>query len=326
MIKLENLSKKFNHRAIAGVHDINLQLKKGEILAIMGPNGSGKSTLLNLITGKIQPDSGSIQVKGKTHLAHFDADVPDMNVQKFLIQKTTLDIDQDKKIQLSRDMADIFEFTFQLRQNLSELSQGQKQKVLMSSELINNPEILLLDEPFNHLDPFTRHEILDSLFKYIKNKEMSVIWVTHDRNEAMRLADKLMLMNFGKVAQTGLPHEVALHPKNLFVAQFLGYKNFIPVSRSGNQWKTPWGEWTLNPPMEKDEALLVIPTYAWEVHEDSSFRVKVLSRIMVNLIWELEVEAEDKKFIVHLSPSHSSHMRKILNLRARVEDCFLLPL
>ncbi len=326
MIQIENLSKKFNHRAIAGVHGINLSVKKGEILAIMGPNGSGKSTLLNLISGKISPDSGSLNISGKTHLAHFDSDVPDMNVQKFLIQKISLEIDDDKKIQLTRDMADIFEFTFQLRQNLSELSQGQKQKVLMSSELINNPEVLLLDEPFNHLDPFTRHEILDSLFKYIQNKEMSVIWVTHDRNEAMRLADRIMLMNFGKIAQLGNPEEVCFSPANLFVAQFLGYKNFIPVKRNNDLWKTPWGELPFPQKIQGEEALMVIPVNSWKMDLESTFKVKVLSKRIVNLLWEIEAEIGEKRFIAQFSTSVIDQVKEETSLKPCFENCFLIPL
>src|SRR5690606_6522763 len=107
-------------------------------------NGSGKSTLLNIIAGELSTDTGKIETSGK--ITKLKIEVPDsnLNVQKFLISQINMTEDEDKKIQLSRDMAMIFEFTFQLRQKIGELSQGQLQKVLMSANLINNPDILLL--------------------------------------------------------------------------------------------------------------------------------------------------------------------------------------
>src|SRR5262245_39902731 len=117
-------------------------------MGIMGPNGSGKTTLLNILAGKIEADAGSFQVDGEISFFPKAESYPEINVQKFLVRSVTLDIDEDKKIQLARDLADTFEFTFQLRQNLSELSSGQRQKVLLSKELINRPAVLLMDEPF----------------------------------------------------------------------------------------------------------------------------------------------------------------------------------
>ena len=169
MIKVTHLTKQFDKRGIAGVHDLSFELNNGEVMAIMGPNGGGKSTLLNLLSQKLASESGEIMVD-KTICLFPGSDAPlEMNVLKFLTSSVTLDIEEEKKIQLARDLADTFEFTFQLRQNLSELSSGQKQKILLARELINRPGLLLMDEPFTHLDPFTRKDILRGLFEYIRH-------------------------------------------------------------------------------------------------------------------------------------------------------------
>ena len=173
MISLSGVTKIFDSRGIAGLHSVDLSVERGEIFAILGPNGSGKSTLLKIIDGSITPDKGQIKTKGKVHLFSLSNPEGDKNVLKYLVSLVTSAIDDDKKIQLARDLADIFEFTFQLRQNFSQLSSGQKQKILIAAELMNRPDILLLDEPFSHLDPHTREGILTSLFSYLKKQNIT---------------------------------------------------------------------------------------------------------------------------------------------------------
>lgn len=315
MIEAIKLTKKFDHRGIAGLHGINLKVNKGQILALMGPNGSGKSTLLNILAGKLTPDSGVITKPG--HLFNLDtAEV--INVQKFLISKVTHVIDEEKKIQLARDLADIFEFTFQLRQNLNELSAGQKQKVLMAAELINHPESILLDEPFTHLDPYTRQDILQALFTYIKQRDITVIWVTHETDEAMKYADLVALMNFGKLEQIATPEEITFAPRSLFVAQFLGYKNFVSVKKVNGLWQTPWGNWECSQFPEKDEAIMVIPHQAWKTNND--YPIEVKKTYIQQQQWELTIFFKERPYQVRLStyPKNPS-------LCPIFEECFLVP-
>src|SRR4051812_25402133 len=139
MIKVKNLSKVYDKRGIADLHDMSFELKEGQIAALMGPNGSGKTSLLNSILGKLPVEKGSISAQGE--IACFDpSSAPETgNVQQFLVSSISVTVDDEKKIQLTRDLADVLEFTFQLRQDLKDLSAGQKQKVLLASVLINRP-------------------------------------------------------------------------------------------------------------------------------------------------------------------------------------------
>lgn len=262
MIRAENLTRHFDKRGIAGVHQLSFNLEKGEILGIMGPNGGGKSTLLKILAGQIKSDAGTFSADGRITFFPSTDSLPEINVQKYLVSSVTLEIDDEKKIQLARDLADTFEFTFQLRQNLSELSSGQLQKILLSKELINRPSLLLMDEPFTHLDPFTRVEILKGLFKYIKDQNITVIWVTHDLDEALKFSDKIALMNFGKFEQFSTPTELMKSPRNLFVAKFMGYRNFFSTKKSGDGWATGFGHLKLNDP-GTEEGILIVPDYAW---------------------------------------------------------------
>jgi ABC-type sugar transport system ATPase subunit len=328
MIKVKNLSKVYDKRGIAGLHEVSFELKEGQIAALMGPNGSGKTSLLNSILGKLPIEKGSISAEGE--VACFDpATAPESgNVQKFLVSSISLSIDDEKKIQLTRDLADVLEFTFQLRQDLKDLSAGQKQKVLLASILINRPSILLLDEPFTHLDPMTRKGILESLFQYIKNQNISLLWVTHDLEEACQYSDVIGILNFGKLEQWGRPAEITFKPKNLFVAEFVGYKNILAISHQNGKWQTPWGERDFTHHEHVQEALLVIPHASWEVDPEQRFTLHYRGSYPQGQRWLVEVEAQDKRYTLSLSQKvyedlgtkTSFHMRPIW------QDCFLLSL
>lgn len=274
MIKVSNLEKSFDKRGIAGIRKLELDLRKNEILALMGPNGSGKTSLLRMLSGELDKEGGEIIQEGEIGFFKGQSEGENINVQKFLISSVKKEIDEEKKIQLARDLADTFEFTFQLRQNMHELSSGQKQKILIASILINRPEIFLMDEPFAHLDPYTRVEILRGLFRYIKEQEISVIWVTHDLLEAQEFADRIAVMNFGKIEQHDSPLEILKSPRNLFVAKFLGYRNFI--TQNGNE-------------------ILVIPDHAWQ--EDShGEEYEVTARYPGNQKVHYQLKREERTF------------------------------
>jgi len=311
MIVVNNLVKKFDNRGIAGIHDLSFEVKSGEIMSIMGPNGSGKSTLLNILRGTLKQDSGSFLIDGAPAFFPENDELSSGNVLKFLIKSVTIDVDEEKKIQLARDLADTFEFTFQLRQNLSDLSSGQRQKVLLSKELINRPALLLMDEPFAHLDPFTRKDILKGLFQYIKDQQITVVWVTHDLEEAFRFSDKIALMNFGKFEQHATPFEMVTSPRNLFVSKFMGYRNFYPMSF--------WNSAT-------NDTILVIPDHAWEeTPEGIEYTIKSCHPG----IQKIEYTMEQGERTLHLARGPKS---PVLELGARIKllplwkECFQIPL
>lgn len=325
MIKLSHITKVFDGRGIAGLHGINLEFNQGEILAVMGPNGSGKTTLINVITKSIKPDKGSLEVSGEVRLFTEPKTLPDINVQKYLIQQVSHEIEDEKKLQLARDLADIFEFTFQLRQSLSQLSAGQRQKVLLAAEVINKPALLLLDEPFTHLDPHTRKDILHSLFTYIRRQEISLLWVTHDLEEALSFSDKVGILNFGKFEQLASPSTLINRPQNLFVAQFLGYENFLPVKNEKGEWRTPWGNF-MDANFPEAQALLVIPEESLHL-SNQGVAVKVDRVSLKGLSQRLQVLLEDKTLQVKLRPRvRPPQVGETLRVHVKLEECFLIPL
>lgn len=326
MLEVIDVEKIYDKRGIAGLRRLSFSLGEGKVAAILGPNGSGKTSLLNIIRGTLPIESGEVKIKGP--VAFFDPSSAPLegNVQKFLISSVTVSTDEEKKLQLTRDLADILEFTFQLRQDLKDLSAGQKQKVLLASVLINRPSLLLLDEPFSHLDPMTRKIVLDSLFHYIQNHQISVLWVTHDLNEAFLYSDEVGVMNHGKLEQWGNPEAICFSPNNLFVAQFVGYSNILPVKREASHWLTPWGKWEAKQRIEGAEALMIIPETAWAIGEGDSFHYK--SRTLKDLRWLIEAHRDDRSYFFNVSENQMKQMTEKPSFLAspNLEDCFLIKL
>lgn len=325
MIKVQNLTKVFDQRGIAGIHNLSFSLEQGQIMGILGPNGSGKTTLLKILSKLMVLDSGTYEIQGDVHLFSPHESIGEINVQKFLIQSIQLDIDEEKKIQLVRDLADTFEFTFQLRQNLTELSSGQRQKVLLTKALLNRPSLLLLDEPFTHLDPFTRKDILSGLFNYIQNQNITVVWVTHDLEEAFKFSHKIAVMNFGKFEQISTPLEIVKNPKNLFIAKFVGYRNFFPIKFEHNQWVTPFG--TRNfPCLEREEAILVVPDHAWALSKESViFKVRSVVASIQAIEYQLQIN-DRAMFWTVSSQSAILEVGSKVELAPLWEQCFSIPL
>ena len=327
MIKLSQITKVFDSRGIAGLHSVSLEIPRGTIFSLMGPNGSGKTTLLNVIAKKLIPDSGTLEVSGKIHFFQKKNPEPDLNVQRFLMESVlNQEIDTDKKLQLSRDMADIFEFTFQLRQDIGQLSQGQLQKVLMAAELINKPDILFLDEPFIHLDPMSRKDILVSLFNYLRQSETTVLWITHEKDEAFRFADMVGLIHYGKIEQVSTPAKMLQAPRNLFVAQYFGHQNFIKLSGQNGLWNSPWGE--IKSDLKDLEGYLVIPPMAWKIDTKSPLEGVVLDLYPQYFVTELEIEENEKRFKVCLPLNifQQFNVGQKIRISPDLNQCFVIPL
>ncbi len=324
MIALENVRLRFDSRGIAGLSGVSLTLKEGTITALMGPNGSGKTTLLKILAGEILPDSGNISKEVDVVFVTSPSVSPDLNVQKYLISRVREDIPEDKAIQLSRDLADIFEFTFQLRQKMGELSAGQKQKVFLAGELIRNPRLILLDEPFTHLDPHTRKDILSALFDYVRKQNLTLLWVTHEMNEAARFSDKIVLLQHGKIEHMGSPEELITKPKNIFVAQFTGFHNFFPVKKDGNKWMTLWGTDSFDF-VGGDEAILVVPDTSWEIVSSSPVRFQVEEQFLRDTFWTSKGMFEGKSLTIQ-TRNRPCSPGEFLSLHPRMKECFLIQL
>ncbi len=225
------------------VEDLTLTVNSGECLAILGPSGCGKSTTLRLVAGLEQTDSGQIFINNRevTNVAPADRRIgmvfqsyalfPHLSVSSNL--KLGLKIrgksakEQVKKVSYILSIMQIEHLAERLP---SELSGGQRQRVALARALIRDPDVYLLDEPMSNLDAQLREELRPELKRLILDRDQPVLYVTHDQYEAMAIADRIALLNKGKLQQIGTPEDLYKNPKTIFAAGFIGRPqiNFLP--------------------------------------------------------------------------------------------------
>lgn len=232
-VELKNINKMYNDYKAS--NDINLGIKKGKLVALLGPSGSGKSTILRMIAGLETPDSGEIVIDGKV--------VNDVSPSKrgigFVFQNYALfrymtvfdniafglKIAKKKKSVIKERVEKLMELVNIKglgKRYPNQLSGGQRQRVAFARALAPNPEILLLDEPFAAIDAKVRQDLRNWLRETIDKVGITSIFVTHDQEEAIEVADEIIVTNRGRIEQIGTPKEIYTNPKTAFVAKFMG--------------------------------------------------------------------------------------------------------
>ncbi|MGL5722703.1 MAG: ABC transporter ATP-binding protein [Brevinema sp.] len=245
MIELKNIGKSYPEFKIT---DFNLIIENGHIVSLLGESGSGKSTLLKIITNLIADYSGEVVVDGKIarnippiHMGMcmiFQQALllPHLNVEENIaFGMNMLKVPKpEQKIRLAQALEEVKMSGFEQR-HPSQLSGGQMQRVAIARALVMQPKVLLMDEPFSALDPNLRIE-MQTLIKEIQSRHnTTVICVTHDRDEAFFLSDRIALIKNGELVQYGSPKELFHNPINIYAAKFLGMKNIFrgSVTNSG---------------------------------------------------------------------------------------------
>jgi len=233
VIRLENVNKAFKSTTV--LHDINLEIADGECTVLVGPSGCGKSTLLRVICGLESCSSGKVFIDGECvndvpashrglamvfqsyalypHMTVFD------NIA-FALKIHNVPKDEIKKRVMSA--AQSLKLTQLLDRKPAELSGGQRQRVAIGRCIVREPLAFLFDEPLSNLDASLRHEMRYELAKLKERLKKTMVYVTHDQEEAMTLADKIVVMKDGHIEQVGTPMEIYNNPVNIFVAGFIG--------------------------------------------------------------------------------------------------------
>lgn len=233
-IRVENLQKTFGN--VVACHDINFEVGDNEIVVLLGPSGCGKTTTLRCIAGLEKHDNGSIFIGDRevTGLLPKDRSIafvfqnialfPHMTIRRNI----SFGLDVEKKIAKTeihrkvQQVAEILRIGELLDRKPAQLSGGQQQRAALGRAMIMEPNAFLLDEPLANLDANLKVEMRTEIHKLQRNLGISMIFVTHDQEEAMVLGDKIILMRDGRIQQIGSPHEIYNDPVNIFVASFIG--------------------------------------------------------------------------------------------------------
>lgn len=241
MIQFENVSKKYKDNQV--LKKINFTIKKGNLVAIIGESGCGKTTMLKMINRLIKPTNGNIYIDGKS-ITSIDEVMLRRNIG-YVIQQTGLfphmtireNIEIIPKLQ-KKEAESIAENTYKLMQMVglnaeeyldrypTELSGGQQQRVGVARAFATNPDVILMDEPFSALDPITRSDLQDELVQLQSKLKKTIVFVTHDMDEAIKIADMICIMQDGEILQYDTPENILKNPIDEFVSNFVG-KNRI---------------------------------------------------------------------------------------------------
>ncbi|NLJ89333.1 MAG: betaine/proline/choline family ABC transporter ATP-binding protein, partial [Clostridiales bacterium] len=236
MIKLENISKNFKKTKV--LHDISFEIKKGDFVVLIGPSGCGKTTTLKMINKLIKPSSGKITIEGKDiskidpvklrrkigYVIQQTGLFPHMTVKENIELIPRLEkMDSNEIDKRTEELIELvgLDSTY-LNRYPNELSGGQQQRVGVARAFALDPDIILMDEPFSALDPITRTILQDELINLQAKVNKTIVFVTHDIKEAIKLADKVCLMNKGLIVQYDSPENILKNPKDDFVTDFVG--------------------------------------------------------------------------------------------------------
>ena len=338
-IEIRNVTKHYG--SFQALSNINLTIPKGELVALLGPSGSGKTTLLRTIAGLESIDKGEILFDGEDlsdvlvnqrnvgfvfqhyalfkHMTVFDNIAFGLNVRKRSLRPSKKEIEQ--KV---HELLDLVKLTGFAKRYPTQLSGGQRQRVALARALAVEPKILLLDEPFGALDAKVRKELRRWLRKLHNEIHVTSVFVTHDQEEALDVADRIVIMNKGKIEQLGTPTEVYDEPATPFVYDFLGNVNLFHGRL--HKGKLAFGSTSLDAPEHLDATDVQAVGYV-RPHHLKIDRIKYSEEAIATTItfmhaigptWYIEMKREDSDAYVEVELSREEFNELNLQVQERV--------
>jgi iron(III) transport system ATP-binding protein len=288
MIRLEGVTKRFGDAA--AVDGASLCVDRGEVVALLGPSGCGKTTLLRLVAGFERPDGGTVEVAGRA-VAGEGAWVPPerrrvgMVFQDYALfphltvaENVGFGLPRGARAGRVAELLAIVGLDGLGRRYPHELSGGQQQRVALARALAPAPELVLLDEPWSNVDPFLRESLRAEVTEVIRPLGVTVVLVTHDREEALSLADRIALMRDGTVVQEGTPEELYFAPGSRWAAEFVGAGNVLTGTVVAGMVETAIGAFSANGASSHAAAKVLVRPELLELEPDPGGAAVVVGR------------------------------------------------
>ena len=288
MIRLEGVTKRF--RDVAAVDGASLCVDRGEVVALLGPSGCGKTTLLRLIAGFEHPDTGTVRVADRIVAGPAAWISPEARRVGMVFQDYALfphltvaanvgfGVTRRDRARRVPELLEIVGLEGLGHRYPHELSGGQQQRVALARALAPAPELVLLDEPWSNVDPFLRDSLRAEVAEIIRPLGVTVLLVTHDREEAFSLADRIALMRDGKVVQEGTAEELYFAPASRWAAEFVGAANVLQGRVVDGRVRTAIGAFPANGSSRASDARVLIRPELLELEPDDAGAAEVVSR------------------------------------------------
>ncbi len=293
ILSLQNITKSFAESKIPAVNNVSFTLQEGDILALVGPSGCGKTTLLRIIGGFEFPQTGEVQIAGEkvcSQEAWIPPEKRDIGIvfQDYALfphltvaENVAFGLKKLNKNQVKQRVSEVLNLvrleTLEKRYPY-ELSGGQQQRVALARALAPKPKLMLLDEPLSNLDIQVRLQLREEIRDILKLAGTSAVFITHDQEEALAIADVVGVMRQGHLEQIGKPEEIYSHPASRFVAEFVTQANFLPARRQSNGWETEIGCFEIQGNHSHDKGEIMIRQEDCILKPDTDSPVKITKR------------------------------------------------
>lgn len=344
-IKLNQVAKKYPQQEEYVIENLNLTIQDKEFIVLVGPSGSGKSTTLRMIAGLETITSGELFIDGQVN-----NDIPPKNrdiamvFQNYaLFPHMTVEEnigyglkvrgeDKNERKNKVAEAADILGLTPYLTRKPKDLSGGQMQRVALGRAIVRDASIFLMDEPLSNLDAKLRSQMREEIIQLHQKLGATVVYVTHDQEEAMTMADRIVVMNEGKIMQIGSPSEIYNHPQNTFVAHFMGSpemnmfdaaltEDFIQIDQHSLKYPSPL---SLDSSEEKEIIFAIRPENIVEAPEEKADIITKVSFIeMTGADSYVHVEFGDSTLIYRSHPSVSHERGESIGLNFNLDKVHL---
>lgn len=322
MLDIQKILVSFGEKHV--LRDVDLCINKGEIICLLGPSGCGKTTLLRVIAGLENPQAGDVKLDGQSildvpvHQREFGLMFQDFalfphlnvggNVEFGLKMQGLSQAERSKRIEENLEVVGLSGFE---KRDVTQLSGGERQRVALARSLAPNPHLLMLDEPLGSLDASLRERLVVELRQIIKRVGLTAVYVTHDQNEAFAIADRIAVMNAGKIEQIDTPENIYRRPLSTFAAQFLQFENIFPVvSQKNDKAHTAIGDFTVK---GHPQAILLHPNGIVPVDKDTpnALRGIVEERVFMGDAYRITLRINDENRLVFKLASVSPNAANI---------------
>lgn len=327
LTRLEGLTKRYSPRDLPAVDNLSLHAEPGEIIALLGPSGSGKTTVLRLIAGFDRPDAGVVEIGGEMMVDDTTFVPPEARGVGMVFQEYALfphltveanvafgvqTLDPQTRAQRITGMLETVGLRGFGGRYPHELSGGQQQRVALARALAPRPSVLLLDEPFSNLDADLMVQMHHEVYTILRELGTTAIFVTHDQEEAFMIADRVGILNQGRLEQFGRPDEIYHRPATRFVARFVGKADFLPGRVTDEGIVTEVGSLRNTPgfPVGASVEVMVRPDHI-ELIPDPTGNAMVLSR---------QFRGPDYLVVVQLPSGTTIHSHQPSKLRLHLGD------